>query len=409
MEQKNIKKNNFSETSFFAIYNAVSKDSLKNRTLSGGDRIMIELSKIWKHTFKTYEMLTCTSGVNVIKTYFGNTGDVKLRRLKTPASFYDNILILYLYKTIKGVLFILSDFKPKNKTLVFSSSDFLPDVIPAWYAKRKNKNVKWIAAFYFFASSPFSKHFPYKGFHQRFRGTMYYYTQKIAYYLIRKHADFVILCNEVDRKIFIKDGYNPKKIYPIYGGVDLNEAYSVKGPPNPLYDAIFMARFHPQKGPLECAMAWNEVVKKLPEAKLAMIGNGPLENSVKEYIVDNNLQKNIKLYGFVDGNEKYKILKSAKIFIHSAVYETGGMAAAEGMAAGLPVIAFDHEGFDYCYPKGMIRVAPVGNINKLASAVLNLLKNQKKYSAVKSDAVEFVKEWDWKKRAEFLLDKMKLL
>lgn len=394
----------FKKTPFLAIYNAVSKDIHKDRSLSGGDRILVELTKHWQHIFKSYEVLTCSSGADLIQSYIKDVSRISLQTIETKPDLYKNILFLYSYKTIAGLTSIHKKSLVDN-TFVFSSSDFLPDVLPAWYAKKKNKNIRWIAAFYFFASSPFSKDFPYKGIGQWLRGTMYYYTQKIAYYLIRHYADFVILCNEVDRRIFIKNGYNPEHIFPIYGGVDLAEAYSAKGPENPVFDAIFMARFHPQKGPLEAVHAWQNVIKKKPEAKLAMIGNGPLEQQVKTYIKDHKLQNNVTLYGFMDGVEKYKVLKSARIFLHSAIYETGGMAAAEGMAAGLPVIAFDHEGFDFCYPKGMLRVGPVGDTKKLATAILDLLHNEKKYKEVKHDAVQFVKEWDWKKRADFLLKK----
>ncbi len=397
----------FKKIPFIAIYNAVSKDIKKDRSLSGGDRILVELTKRWQHVFQSYEVITCSSGKTLIQSYIENVSNIKLQTIKTASNLYNNILLLYSFKTIRGLIEI-DKHKLSDGMFVFSSSDFLPDVLPAWYAKLRNKNIKWIAAFYFFASSPFSKDFPYKGLHQWIRGTMYYYTQKIAYYLIRKSSDFVILCNEVDRRIFVKDGYNAERIYPIYGGVDLAEAKAVNPPAKVIFDGIFMARFHPQKGPIQAVQAWKEVVRMKPNAKLAMIGNGPLEKEVKKYIKDNNLQKNVTLYGFKDGAEKYKLLKSSRIFIHSAVYETGGMAAAEGMAAGLPVIAFDHEGFDFCYPRGMIRVAPIGDVNKLAKTVVELLQNEKKYKKVRNDAVEFVQQWDWKKRADFLLEKFKI-
>lgn len=398
----------FKKIDFLAIYNAVSKDIKKDRSLSGGDRIMVELTKKWQHIFQQYEILTCSSGKTLLRSYIKNLTDIKIEELKTKSDLYNNIFLLYSYKTIKGLITIKNK-KFIHDTFIFSSSDFLPDVIPAWWAKKRNKNVKWIAAFYFFASSPFSKDFPYKGIHQRIRGTLYYYTQKIAYYLIRKHADFVILCNEVDRRIFIKDGYNSERIYPIYGGVDLAEARAVPAPEKLAFDAIFMARFHPQKGPLEAIKAWKEVIKEKKDAKLAMIGNGPLEQQVKEYIKDNNLEKNVTLLGFMDGKEKYKMLKSARIFIHSAIYETGGMAAAEGMAAGLPVIAFDHEGFDFCYPRGMIRVGPIGDVKKLSKKIIELLQDEKKYNKVRNDAIDFVKEWDWSKRADFLLKRFDVI
>lgn len=294
---------------------------------------------------------------------------------------------------------------------IFSVSDFLPDIIPAIFLKWKHPHTKWIAAFYFFAPKPWQKVNPYAtSIARRIMGIGYWLTQLLGYWLIRKRADLVIACNELDRKIFLQDGFPEEKIISIYGGVDLDFIKSVPAPQEKTYHAVFMARFHPQKGPLVAVKAWEEVVKDKPRAQLLMIGNGSEEGRVVSYIKEKHLEKNITLAGFKDGIEKYTLLKSAKIFLHSAIYETGGMAAAEGMACELPVIAFDQEGFQYCYPKGLLRVSPIGDYHAFAKAIVELLDNEKKYSILKAEAIELVaEEWDWNKRVRFILDKMRNL
>jgi glycosyltransferase involved in cell wall biosynthesis len=401
MEQGQLKKINF-----ITIYNAISRNLNTEKGLSGGDRIVIELTRRWKDQFKSFEIITCSSGKRIVTDYLSKQKNFKVTTINTPSSFYSNVLLLYLYKTVKGTLLILHRRFDQN-TFLFTSSDFLPDVIPALFAKIKNKKVYWIAGFYLFAPYPFSSDSPYKGVKMRIRGFLYYYTQKIAYFLIQRFADYVVACNEVDRKVFIKDGFPKKNICTIYGGVDVSEADQVHEPSRKKYEAVFMARFHPQKAPLVAAQIWLEFIKNNPQAKLAMIGNGPQEKEVKDFIRNNNLSENIDLIGFKDGIEKYKILKSAKIFLHTSVYETGGMAAAEGMAAGLPVVAFDHEGFDYCYPKGMVRVSPIGDTKKMAKKIQELMMNEKLYKKTRQDALDLVRsEWDWDSRARALLQKI---
>lgn len=296
----------------------------------------------------------------------------------------------------------------EDASFIFSVSDFLPDIIPAILFKWWHPHTKWVAAFYFFAPKPWQKVNPYAtSIARRIIGIGYWLTQLLSYRLIRKRADLVIACNELDRKIFIQGGFSARKIISIYGGVDLDFINSVSAPQEKSYDAVFMARFHPQKGPLTAVQAWEEVVKSMPSAQLVMIGNGSEEGRVIAYIKEKHLEKNITLVGFKDGIEKYTLLKSAKIFLHSAIYETGGMAAAEGMACGLPVVAFDQEGFQYCYPQGLLRVSPVGDYHALAQAVSELLNDEEKYSILKEEAIELIaKEWDWKKRVSFILSKM---
>ena len=64
------------------------------------------------------------------------------------------------------------------------------------------------------------------------------------------------------------------------------------------YDACFVGRFHQQKGVLVLIDIWKEVVKLKPDAKLAMIGNGPLEEEVKNRAKEYGIGNNIDLFGF---------------------------------------------------------------------------------------------------------------
>jgi len=393
------------KVNIIAILNSVSGDYSKEKILSGGDRILIESLKVWKDwddKINYLGLLTCNSGKLMVEEYIANTENIDIKLVSTPGWVYRNLLFLYVYKTIKAI-FLINKFPKHEKTIIFASSDFFPDVLPAIFEKISDrKKVNFSTAFYFFASAPFSKDFPYKGFIPKLRGILYYYSQRIIYFFIRKLADKVVACNEIDRQIFIKDKYPFADVSAIYGGVDLNIPRSVPEPQGKRFDAVFMARFHPQKGPMEAVKTWNEIIKSGKKLKLAMIGNGTEENAVRKYIRNNSLEEYITLLGFLDGKEKYEILKSSKIFLHTAIYETGGMAAAEGMAAGLPVIAFDHSGFDYIYPKGIVRVSPIGNCKKMVGKIIDLLENDNEYARLKEEALELVKEWDWKNRASLL-------
>ncbi len=379
--------------------------------MSGGTRIYFELLKKFNHVFKT-----------IVFGSFGTAKRMKQEKIKytlfirtdtDDTADLGSMIGLFVHtarRLVGGVKSVKKNYSSvKEADFVFSVSDFWPDILPALFLKWKNPKIKWVAAFYFFAPKPWQKENPYAtSISRRVAGFIYWSSQLIAYQAIKRWASFVIACNEIDRKIFINDGFPENNIVAIYGGVDLSSIKKIPAPKNKLYDAIFMARFHPQKGPLVAVKAWNELVKTNPSARLAMIGNGPEEVKVRSFIKEHKLAKNVTLLGFLDGEEKYKALKSSQIFIHPAIYETGGMAAAEGMACGLPVVAFDHEGFKYCYPQGMLRVSPIGDYRKLANSISVLIGNKKMYGNIRKQATNLVKkEWDWDKRASFVLDKLK--
>ena len=92
-----------------------------------------------------------------------------------------------------------------------------------------------------------------------------------------------------------------------------------------------------------------------PNSKLAMIGVGELENEAKAKINKLGLESNIVLFGFKDGYEKLKIFKDSRVVVHPAIYDSGGMAACEAMACGLPGVSFDLPALKTYYPKGMLK------------------------------------------------------
>jgi glycosyltransferase involved in cell wall biosynthesis len=106
------------------------------------------------------------------------------------------------------------------------------------------------------------------------------------------------------------------------------------------------------------------------------------------------------MLGFKDGKEKYAIFKDSKMILHPAIYDSGGMAAAEGMAWGLPGISFDLEALKTYYPKGMVKTKCFDK-KAFADNILKLLSDTSFYEHVSKEARELIFEvWDWDKRAD---------
>ena len=214
----------------------------------------------------------------------------------------------------------------------------------------------------------------------------------------------VWVTSEVDRWRFI-DGerFTSNKVLGVRGGVDIKTPVSLSDQVTKEYDAVFLGRFHPQKGVLELIDIWRNVCNKKPNAKLAMIGVGELEGSVREKIVAYKLQNNISLLGFKDGLEKLVIFKKSRVVVHPAVYDSGGMAACEAMACRLPGVSFDLPALVTYYPKGMLKT-PCYDFVGFAENIVRLLEDNELYEKTAADAFNWAKEWDWDKRAEILFN-----
>jgi glycosyltransferase involved in cell wall biosynthesis len=196
------------------------------------------------------------------------------------------------------------------------------------------------------------------------------------------------------------------KVIVVEGGVDVTESerYLQSGAVLPVerrkYDACFVGRFHYQKGVLELVDIWRKVVDRRSGARLAMIGEGPLCAELETRIADCGLQDHIEILGFLDGHPKFEVFKQSRIMVHPATYDSGGMAAAEGMAWGLPGVGFDLEALKTYYPKGMLKAAP-GNTEEFACLILNLLNDSVRYEQQARAAHDYILEvWDWRKRAQ---------
>lgn len=378
-------------------------------SLSGSDRILVECSKRWAKTAVTITIFTVERGYNFCKSY--DLAGVNYEVMLPSKIDRFGYLFSYIARIVRGCAkasFGKFSFNKQDTIIIYSSSDFWPDTLPAWILKMRFRNMHWIAGFYLFAFSPFSKGSPYKG--SRFvNGLLYYLSQLPIYYLIKKYASMVWVTSEPDRWRFIGSGQlNNKSVIAVRGGVDATTPDSIPEPVKKQFDAVFIGRFHPQKGVLELMDIWRYVCDRKKDVKLAMIGVGDLEDSVREKIRLYGLENNVVLFGFKDGVEKLKIFKDSRVVVHPAIYDSGGMAACEAMACGLPGVSFDLPALRTYYPKGMLKTRCY-DLKEFADNILRLLNDKELYGKTAKDALEWAKEWDWDRRAEELLDCLKIV
>lgn len=377
--------------------------------LSGGDRIFIESARRWAKLGYKVNIFGWEDTLEMCKR--NNLKGVKY--ILWPAKRYQKLgfLPLYFIRTIKGCLEAMHPPRLSEKVVVYSASDFWPDSLPGLVMSMRLKDAKWIGSFYLFAPNPL------KGFSGQtklrvptIKSIFYYFSQKPIIWLLERFADLIFVTYDLDKERFIKMNIQPKRIKVIYGGVDLTIPQTVQTPKRKTYDGVFVGRFHPQKGLFELIETWYHVCKVKDNARLAIIGLGEpeQEKKLREMIKKYKLNSKIDLLGALDGREKYKILKSSMVYLCTNLYDSGGMATIEAMAAGLPVVSFDIAAIRSLIPKGTLSVS-FKNTKKFAKATLRLLEDRKLYERISKEAVSLASEWDWDSRAKRILGFMKEL
>ncbi len=113
---------------------------------------------------------------------------------------------------------------------------------------------------------------------------------------------------------------------------------------------ISIGRFVEKKCPMALVYAMEIVVQEFPNAKLVMVGDGPLWSSIRRVINKKGLSKNIELLGALSHTKTLELLNRCEVFIQHSVTSGDGdqegfpTAISEAMLAGIPVISTIHSG-----------------------------------------------------------------
>ena len=308
------------------------------------------------------------------------------KKEKTP---FDR-LIAYSIATFFSIFAIL---RLGNVDLVCSDSDYFCDVIPATIVRLRCKS-KWIAMSHHLLNRRRLTNLA------DFLSAMSVLSQRLSYLLFRKYADSIFVLDsgageEVAEYLTVR-GFDNKRINFVRNGVDLNLIRQFDYvSQSPIHDACFIGGMRPRKGGDDLLSIWSQVVSRIPNALLVVVGGGlqAYERVFRRQLVERGLQMNVKIAGYVPKHDLILHLKSSKLFISPSREEGWGIAICEAMACGTPVVAYDLPAYR-AFGDSLIRV-PRGDASRFATAVVTFLEDEKlreKYATLgKATAAGF----DW--------------
>ncbi|MDB4924293.1 glycosyltransferase [Mucilaginibacter sp.] len=113
---------------------------------------------------------------------------------------------------------------------------------------------------------------------------------------------------------------------------------------------LAIGRFVEKKSPLSLIKAFSLVVDEFPDAKLWMVGHGPLFNVANKLVTELKLESNITLTGVLKPAEIKALMKNTRCFVQHSVTAADGdsegtpVSILEASSSGLPVVATRHAG-----------------------------------------------------------------
>lgn len=137
---------------------------------------------------------------------------------------------------------------------------------------------------------------------------------------------------------------------------------------------IQSARLHPVKDHATALRAWKRVAESRPDARLVLLGDGPLRAELETQARTLGLADHVTFAGQVP--DARALLSAGDIALLSSISEGLSVSLLEAMAAGLPVVATDVGGNPELVVNGETGLlTPKGDDAALSDALLSLLGN----------------------------------
>jgi glycosyltransferase involved in cell wall biosynthesis len=160
---------------------------------------------------------------------------------------------------------------------------------------------------------------------------------------------------------------------------------------------LYVARLEPQKDHANLLRA----LAQIPGADLLLAGDGSLRSQLEAQAESLGITTRVHFLG--RRKDVAELLKMADIYVHPASFEGFGIAAAEALTAGKPVVASDVPGLAQVVGDAGILVPP-GDPAILAREVCSLMNSPERRSQLSRAAVERGRQFSIEKTVAAYID-----
>lgn len=361
----------------------VSVGVLTDTDFSGGPRPVVEIGNRLKEAGHDVLLLTSRAGERLYRR-MGLKAEylvVDEREFDAPPGLLKVSAVMISRMVRAG--FLLRQLPLRKGDVVLSVSDLLFEIFPLVFLRSGTPRIASIHLVYPNPLRGYRGAFSGKFHLPSVRGTMAFVQGRLAMSIIKSCSDLVLVL-ETLQPVVRQAGLDERKIVPLQPSVDLAEIDRVEQIENS-YHGCWVGRYHPMKGCDDLVAIWTKVYQANSGRKLAVMGG--VDTYLKAPVARSPAKTTIHLLGKVSDSLKIGTMKGSKVLIFPSYFEGWPVTVLEGMACGLPVIAYDLPVYRGVFGEEMIRV-PVGDVDRFACEVTRLLDDANRRESLSRKARE---------------------
>jgi glycosyltransferase involved in cell wall biosynthesis len=202
--------------------------------------------------------------------------------------------------------------------------------------------------------------------------------------LLRRRDRVVAVGQAVAQALIRNEGIPAQRVEVIYNGIDLSvflhnghDRRAIRSEMGAGEDDLLIvqvARLDYLKDHATAIHALAEVVRCRTNVRLVLVGEGPEEERIAEWIRQRNLASHVRLLGL--RSDISRLLSAADVFLLTSISEGIPLAVIEAMAAGLPVVSTNVGGLTETVEDGRTSfLASAGDHVTLAQHILRLAED----------------------------------
>jgi glycosyltransferase involved in cell wall biosynthesis len=208
-------------------------------------------------------------------------------------------------------------------------------------------------------------------------------------------ADHYIAISNCIGKVLTDYGISEKKVTVVHSGIDLArlDVEPIRREDLGIPEGVLLignvAALVGHKDHETLVRAMTQVVKRIPDARLIIAGEGPLRPNLEQQIATLGLNRNITLLGY--RKDIPNILRALDLFVMSSKEEGLGTSVLDAMACDIPVVATAAGGIPEMIQDNQTGLlAPVGDAEALANAIIRPYSDEKLKSHLQTNAQKLV-------------------